>query len=69
MRRDLFCSSFDAGQNIYTNLSSVINGFPVINENRQKIEQISLKSNFRSKGQDRDQKSKRIFLLLILFYY
>ena len=61
MRRDLFCSSFEAGQNIYTNLSSAVNGLPVINGKRRKIEQISLKSNFHPKGQDQGQKSKRTF--------
>ena len=61
MRRDIFCSSFDAGQNIYVNLSSVVNGFPVINRNKRKIEQISLKANFDIKDEGQGQKSNRTF--------
>jgi hypothetical protein len=59
--RDLFCSSFDAGQNIYTNLSSIVNGFPVINGNKRKIEEILTNPNFDAKGRGQDQKSKRTF--------
>jgi hypothetical protein len=61
MCRDLFCSSFDAGQNIYINLSSVVNGFPLIIRNKRKIEQISLKANFDIKDEGQGQKSKRTF--------
>jgi hypothetical protein len=61
MCRDLFCSFFHAGQKIYTKLSTVVNGFPVINGNRRKIDQISLKVNFDIKDEGQGQKSKKTF--------